>query len=52
MGGLDRGTEADVFRRILDGSDAARAAFVFVSDWARQFDSQVWFVQLTRSLTE
>ncbi len=24
-----------------------RAAFVFVSDWARQFDSQVWFIQLT-----
>ncbi len=39
-----------MFRRILavlDGSDAARAAFVFVSDWARQFDSQVWFIQLT-----
>lgn len=39
-----------MFRRILavlDGSDAARAAFVFVSDWAREFDSQVWFIQLT-----
>jgi nucleotide-binding universal stress UspA family protein len=39
-----------VFRRILvamDGSDAARSAFVFVSDWARQFDSRVWFIQLT-----
>jgi len=39
-----------VFRRILaalDGSDDTRAAFVFVSDWARQFDSQVWFIQLT-----
>jgi nucleotide-binding universal stress UspA family protein len=41
--------EAEVFRRILvaiDGSDAARSAFVFVSDWARQFDAQVWFIQL------
>ena len=40
-----------MFRRILvamDGSDAARSAFVFVSDWARQFDSQVWFIQLTQ----
>jgi nucleotide-binding universal stress UspA family protein len=39
-----------VFRRILvalDGSEDARAAFVFVSDWARHFDSQVWFIQLT-----
>ena len=39
-----------MFRRILvaiDGSDAARSAFVFVSDWARQFDAQVWFIQLT-----
>ena len=39
-----------MFRRILaalDGSDDTRAAFVFVSDWARQFDSQVWFIQLT-----
>jgi nucleotide-binding universal stress UspA family protein len=39
-----------VFRRILvaiDGSDAARSAFVFVSDWARQFDAHVWFIQLT-----
>jgi nucleotide-binding universal stress UspA family protein len=42
--------EAEVFRRILvaiDGSDAARSAFVFVTDWARQFDAQVWFIQLT-----
>ncbi len=39
-----------MFRRILvalDGSDAARAAFVFAGDWARQFDSQLWFIQLT-----
>jgi nucleotide-binding universal stress UspA family protein len=39
-----------VFRKILvalDGSDAARAAFVFASDWARHFDSQLWFIQLT-----
>jgi len=39
-----------VFRRILvaiDGSDAARAAFVFAGDWARLFDAQLWFIQLT-----
>jgi nucleotide-binding universal stress UspA family protein len=39
-----------VYRRILvalDGSDAARAAFVFANDWARHFDSQLWFIQLT-----
>jgi nucleotide-binding universal stress UspA family protein len=39
-----------VFRKILvalDGSEAARAAFVFASDWARSFDSQLWFIQLT-----
>jgi len=39
-----------VFRKVLvalDGSDAARAAFVFASDWARSFDSQLWFIQLT-----
>ncbi len=39
-----------MFRRILvaiDGSEAARSAFVFVSDWARQFDAHVWFIQLT-----
>ncbi len=39
-----------VFRRILvalDGSDDARAAFVFVSNVARHFDAQVWFIQLT-----
>ena len=39
-----------MFRRILvalDGSDDARAAFVFVSDWARHFDARVWFIQLT-----
>jgi hypothetical protein len=38
-----------MFRRILvamDGSDAARSAFVFVTDWARQFDAQTWFIQL------
>jgi hypothetical protein len=39
-----------VFRKILvalDSSDAARAAFVFAGDWARQFGSQMWFIQLT-----
>jgi len=39
-----------VFRRILvaiDGSDAARSAFVFATDWAQHFDAQVWFIQLT-----
>ena len=39
-----------MFKRILvalDSSEAARAAFVFVSDWAREFDAQVWFIQLT-----
>jgi nucleotide-binding universal stress UspA family protein len=44
------GMEAGVFRRILvamDESEAARSAFVFVSDWARQFDAKVWFIQLT-----
>jgi nucleotide-binding universal stress UspA family protein len=43
-----------VFKRIvvaLDGSDAARAAFVFVTDWARHFDAQVWFIQLTDEST-
>jgi K+-sensing histidine kinase KdpD len=38
-----------VFRRILvalDGSEAARAAFVFATEWARHFDAQVWFIQL------
>jgi nucleotide-binding universal stress UspA family protein len=38
-----------MFRRILvaiDGSDAARAAFVFATDWARHFDGRVWFIQL------
>ena len=42
-------TEAQVFRRILvalDGSEDARTAFVFVSDWARHFDAKVWFIQL------
>ncbi len=42
--------EAQVYRKILvalDGSDAARAAFVFASDWARHFDSELWFIQLT-----
>jgi nucleotide-binding universal stress UspA family protein len=45
----DRCTEAEVFRRILvalDGSEDARAAFVFVSEWARHFDAKVWFIQL------
>src|SRR5580704_4423812 len=44
----------EVFKRILvamDCSEAARAAFVFVSDWARQFDAQVWFIQLTDEST-
>jgi nucleotide-binding universal stress UspA family protein len=39
-----------VYRKILvalDGSDAARAAFVFASDWARNFGSVLWFIQLT-----
>ena len=39
-----------MYRKILvalDGSDAARAAFVFASDWARHFDSELWFIQLT-----
>lgn len=39
-----------MFRRILvamDGSESARAAYLFVSDWAREFDAAVWFVQLT-----
>ncbi len=39
-----------MFRKILvalDGSEAARAAFVFATDWARQFDSELWFIQLT-----
>jgi nucleotide-binding universal stress UspA family protein len=35
----------------IDGSDAARSAFVFVSDWARQFDSRVWFIQMTQEST-
>jgi nucleotide-binding universal stress UspA family protein len=43
-----------VFRRILvamDGSEAARSAFVFVSDWARHFGAEVWFIQLTAEST-
>jgi hypothetical protein len=38
-----------MFRRILvamDRSDAARSAFVFVTDWARQFEARTWFIQL------
>ena len=38
-----------MFRRILvamDNSEEARSAFVFVTDWARSFDAQVWFIQL------
>ena len=38
-----------MFRRILvamDGSDAARSAFVFATDWARQFGARTWFIQL------
>ncbi len=41
---------AEVFRRILvamDGSAAARSAFVFVTNWVRQFDTEVWFIVLT-----
>ena len=40
-----------MFRRILvamDGSDAARSAFVFVTDWARQYDARTWFIQLAQ----
>ena len=40
-----------MFQRILvalDGSDDARAAFVFATDWSRHFDSQLWFIQLTQ----
>ena len=43
------GEETPAFRRILvalDNSQAARAAFVFASDWARHFHSQLWFIQL------
>jgi nucleotide-binding universal stress UspA family protein len=43
-----------LFRRILvalDGSQDARAAFVFVSDWTRNFDARVWFIQLTDEST-
>jgi hypothetical protein len=39
-----------VLRRILvvlDDSDAARSAFVFVTDWVRQLDAEVWFIVLT-----
>jgi nucleotide-binding universal stress UspA family protein len=46
----ERRREAQVYRKILvalDASDAARAAFVFAHDWARHFDSQLWFIQLT-----
>jgi nucleotide-binding universal stress UspA family protein len=35
----------------MDGSEAARSAFVFVSDWARHFGAQVWFIQLTSEST-
>lgn len=38
-----------MFRRIIvamDSSEAARSAFVFVSEWARRFDAKVWFIQL------
>jgi nucleotide-binding universal stress UspA family protein len=46
----ERRREAQVYRKILvalDASDAARAAFVFANDWARHFDSELWFIQLT-----
>jgi len=36
----------------MDGSDAARSAFVFVSDWAREFGARVWFIQLTDESTK
>ncbi len=39
-----------MFRRILvalDDSDSARSAFVFVTDWVRQLDAEVWFIVLT-----
>jgi hypothetical protein len=39
-----------MFRRILvvlDDSDAARAAFVFATDWVRQIGAEVWFIVLT-----
>ena len=39
-----------MYRKILialDASDAACAAFVFANDWARHFDSELWFIQLT-----
>lgn len=39
-----------MFRRILvaiDSSDAGRSAFLFVTNWARQFDAKVWFIALT-----
>jgi len=38
-------------RRVLvaiDGSDSARAAFVFITDWAREVDARAWFIQLTK----
>ncbi len=38
-----------MFRRIIvamDSSEAARSAFVFVSEWSRRFDAKVWFIQL------
>jgi len=46
----ERRREAQVYRKILvalDGSEAARAAFVFANDWARHFGSELWFIQLT-----
>ena len=46
--------EAQVFRKILvalDASEAARAAFVFASDWARQFDSQLCSFSSPRGAT-
>jgi hypothetical protein len=36
-----------VFRLVaLDGTDVVRAAFVLAGEWARQFGSQMWFIQL------
>ena len=44
-----------MFRRILvalDGSEDARVAFAFVSDWARHFEAKVWFIQLAEESTQ
>lgn len=44
-----------MFRRILvavDSSEAAKSAFVFVTEWARSFDAEVWFIQLVEESHE